>query len=112
MDETIGLLKRCTFPEATTKVTCALSGGADSTALVFLAIAAGCTVDAVHIHHGLRTSADDDAVVPVDPVVSETVSDSSSPPHAANIRIRASSIPGNRNFLISCLQFNFAAVGD
>lgn len=61
MDETVGLLDRCTFPEATTKATCALSGGADSTALVFLAVAAGCEVDAVHVHHGLRPSADADA---------------------------------------------------
>jgi tRNA(Ile)-lysidine synthase len=28
-----------------------------------LAIEAGCTVDAVHVHHGLRPSADDDAAV-------------------------------------------------
>jgi len=61
VDETVGLLERCTFPEATTEVTCALSGGADSTALVFLAVAAGCNANAVHVHHGLRPSADDDA---------------------------------------------------
>jgi len=42
-------------------VTCALSGGADSTALVFLAVAARCKVSVVHIHHGLRPSADNDA---------------------------------------------------
>jgi len=61
VDETVDLLHRCTFPEPKTTVTCALSGGADSTALVFLAIAAECTVDAVHVHHGLRPSADHDA---------------------------------------------------
>lgn len=60
-NETVGLLDRCTFPEPTTEVTCALSGGADSTALVVLAVAAGCTVSAVHVNHGLRPSADDDA---------------------------------------------------
>jgi tRNA(Ile)-lysidine synthase len=55
------LLDRCTFPPAGTAVVCALSGGADSTALVFLAVAAQCEVSAVHVHHGLRPSADHDA---------------------------------------------------
>ncbi len=40
---------------------CGLSGGADSTALVVLALAAGCDVTAVHVHHGLRPSAELDA---------------------------------------------------
>lgn len=44
-------------------MTCGLSGGADSTALVALAIAAGCHVTAVHVHHGLRESADHDREV-------------------------------------------------
>jgi tRNA(Ile)-lysidine synthase len=35
-------------------VTCAVSGGADSLALVVLAVAAGCQVTAVHVDHGLR----------------------------------------------------------
>ena len=61
MNETVELLNRCTFPEPPTSVTCALSGGADSTALVFLAVAARCKVNAVHVHHGLRPSADHDA---------------------------------------------------
>lgn len=39
---------------------CALSGGADSTAMMILAVAAGCEVSAVHVHHGLRPSADHD----------------------------------------------------
>jgi len=42
-------------------VVCALSGGADSTALVALAVEAGCHVTAIHVHHGLRASADVDA---------------------------------------------------
>lgn len=54
-------LDRCTFPPADTPVVCGLSGGADSTALVALAVAARCQVRAVHVHHGLRPSADDDA---------------------------------------------------
>lgn len=42
---------------------CGLSGGADSTALVALAVAAGCDVTAVHVDHGLRASAHIDADV-------------------------------------------------
>ena len=48
------LLARCTFPPAGTAVTCAVSGGADSLALLVLATAAGCAVTAVHVDHGLR----------------------------------------------------------
>ena len=55
------LLPRCTFPPRGESVTCALSGGPDSTALVALAVAGGLDVTAVHVHHGLRESADDDA---------------------------------------------------
>jgi tRNA(Ile)-lysidine synthase len=46
-----GLLARCTFPPAGTA---AVSGGADSTALLVLAVEAGCDVTAVHVDHGLR----------------------------------------------------------
>jgi tRNA(Ile)-lysidine synthase len=60
---TAELLGRCTFPPATTPVTCALSGGADSTALVALAVAAGCAVTAVHVDHGLRDSSRHDAEI-------------------------------------------------
>jgi tRNA(Ile)-lysidine synthase len=42
-------------------VVCAFSGGPDSTALVALALAAGLRVEAVHVHHGLRPTAEDDA---------------------------------------------------
>jgi len=58
----LDLLHPCTFPDPGTPVTCGLSGGADSTALVALAVAAGCDVTAIHVHHGLRASADDDAL--------------------------------------------------
>jgi tRNA(Ile)-lysidine synthase len=48
------LLARCAFPEPGAAVTCAVSGGADSLALLVLAVAAGCRVTAVHVDHGLR----------------------------------------------------------
>ncbi|HJV09344.1 MAG TPA: tRNA lysidine(34) synthetase TilS [Acidimicrobiales bacterium] len=48
----MSLLARCTFPEG--DVTCAVSGGADSLALLVLATHAGCRVTAVHVDHGLR----------------------------------------------------------
>ena len=48
------LLGHCTFPPAGTAVNCAVSGGADSSALLILAIAAGCDVTAYHVDHGLR----------------------------------------------------------
>ncbi len=48
------LLERCSFPEPGTDLVCGVSGGADSLALLVLAVAAGCRVTAVHIDHGLR----------------------------------------------------------
>jgi tRNA(Ile)-lysidine synthase len=48
------LLARCTFPPAGAEVVCAVSGGADSLALLVLAGAAGCRATAVHVDHGLR----------------------------------------------------------
>lgn len=60
------LLRRCTFgPE--TEVTCAVSGGADSLALLVVAAASGRTVVAVHVDHGLRprSAAEADVVAEV-----------------------------------------------
>ncbi len=58
------LLPRCTFPPSGTSVTCAVSGGPDSAALLVLAVAAGCRVTVVHVDHGLRAgSADEGDVV-------------------------------------------------
>ncbi len=57
-------LARCTFPPAGTALVCGVSGGADSLALLVLAVAAGCEVTAVHVDHGLRlgSAAEADAV--------------------------------------------------
>jgi tRNA(Ile)-lysidine synthase len=52
------LLDRCAFPESGVA---AVSGGADSTALLVLAVEAGCDVTAVHVDHGLRPDSDRDA---------------------------------------------------
>lgn len=57
------LLARCTFPPAGTAVTCAVSGGADSTALLVLAVEAGLEVTAVHVDHGLRDGSSAEAEV-------------------------------------------------
>jgi tRNA(Ile)-lysidine synthase len=49
------LLTRCELPEDENQaVTCAVSGGADSLALLVLVRAAGFEVTAVHVDHGLR----------------------------------------------------------
>ncbi len=48
------LLARCTFPPPGTALACAVSGGADSLALLVLATSAGCEVTAIHVDHGLR----------------------------------------------------------
>jgi tRNA(Ile)-lysidine synthase len=57
------LLDRCTFPAARTAVTCAVSGGADSMAMLALATAHGCDVTAVHVDHGLRPGSAEEADV-------------------------------------------------
>jgi tRNA(Ile)-lysidine synthase len=57
------LLGHCRFPAAATPVTCAVSGGADSLALLALAAEAGLDVTAVHVDHGLRPGSDDEREV-------------------------------------------------
>lgn len=48
------LISRCTFPSEKSQVDCAVSGGADSVALLVLACAANLNVTAWHVDHGLR----------------------------------------------------------
>ncbi len=48
------VLPRCRFPRPGSAVTCAVSGGADSLALLLLAVDAGLDVTAIHVDHGLR----------------------------------------------------------
>jgi tRNA(Ile)-lysidine synthase len=57
------LLRRCDFPPVGTPVTCAVSGGPDSLALLVLACGAGLDVTAVHVDHGLRAGSDREADV-------------------------------------------------
>src|SRR3954447_19205137 len=57
------LLARCELPPAGTAVSCAVSGGADSLALLALAAEAGCVVTALHVDHGLRPGSAEEADV-------------------------------------------------
>jgi tRNA(Ile)-lysidine synthase len=57
------VLERCTFPSPGTSLTCAVSGGPDSLALLALAVAAGCQAHAVHVDHGLRPGSGDEALI-------------------------------------------------
>lgn len=58
-----GLLARCSFPAPGSRLVCGVSGGADSLALLVLAVAAGCRVTAVHVDHGLRPGSAAESVV-------------------------------------------------
>lgn len=57
----LALLTRCTFPPPGTEVSCAVSGGPDSTALLALACAVPLRVTAVHVDHALRSGSQDEA---------------------------------------------------
>lgn len=57
------LLTRCAFAPPGTPVTLAVSGGADSCALLVLACAAGLDATAVHVDHGLRAGSSGEALV-------------------------------------------------
>lgn len=58
-----GLLSRCSFPSAGSELVCGVSGGADSLALLVLAVGSGCEVTAVHVDHGLRVGSSQEAEV-------------------------------------------------
>jgi tRNA(Ile)-lysidine synthase len=59
----VDLLPRCGFPPRDSVLNCAVSGGPDSLALLMLAVAAGCTVTAIHVDHGLRPESAAEATV-------------------------------------------------
>ena len=54
-----GLLERCSFPQGD-RLHCAVSGGADSLALLLLAVRTGRPVTAWHVDHGLRADSSHD----------------------------------------------------
>lgn len=55
------LLSTCTLPAPGEPIECAVSGGPDSSALLVLAVAAGCQVTAHHVDHGLRAGSSSEA---------------------------------------------------
>ena len=55
------LLSRCNFSTPPAHVDCAVSGGADSVALLVLACASGLQVTAWHVDHGLRDNSHTEA---------------------------------------------------
>lgn len=57
------LLNRCNFPKNVNHVVCGVSGGADSLALMILALASGLNVEAVHVDHGLRVGSQNEALL-------------------------------------------------
>jgi tRNA(Ile)-lysidine synthase len=59
----VALADRCTFPDAGSSLVCGVSGGADSLALLVLAVASGAAVTAVHVDHGLRPGSAGEAEV-------------------------------------------------
>ena len=57
------LLAKCDFPSSGTKISCAVSGGPDSMALLILATASACEVTAIHVDHALRTDSEKESAV-------------------------------------------------
>ncbi|HEV8064487.1 MAG TPA: tRNA lysidine(34) synthetase, partial [Acidimicrobiales bacterium] len=55
------LIPKCTFPPAGTEIALAVSGGADSLALLVLASVARCRATAYHVDHGLRPGSHEEA---------------------------------------------------
>ncbi len=94
MDATFlsSFLGACTFPLPGTAVHCAVSGGADSLALLLLAHAHGLNVTAHHVDHGLRatSSSDIDVVRGVaEPLGIPVVLHKVSVPQGSNVEARA-----------------------
>ena len=54
-------LSNTTFPDRGSPLRCGVSGGADSLALMALAVGAGCEVTAVHVDHGQRPESSGEA---------------------------------------------------
>ncbi|MEI7883132.1 MAG: ATP-binding protein, partial [Actinomycetota bacterium] len=57
------LLKKCTFAPSNLSIHCAVSGGADSVALLVLAAAHSTEVTAWHVDHGLRDGSANEAQI-------------------------------------------------
>ena len=60
-EHAVPLLPRCQFPDGA--VSCAVSGGADSVALLLLAVASGRAATAIHVDHGLRPDSADEGTM-------------------------------------------------
>ena len=83
------LLSRCSFPDPGEPVDCAVSGGADSLALLVLAVAAGCRVTAWHVDHGLRPGSDAEAAVVADVAGRHGAAFRSLPPTVATAQLES-----------------------
>ena len=59
----IELLAKCDFPLLGTKISCAVSGGPDSMALLILAVASASEVTAIHVDHALRIGSENESQV-------------------------------------------------
>ena len=51
---------RCNFPAPGQPFRCGVSGGADSLAMMILAVHVGCDVTAIYVDHGLRADSEKD----------------------------------------------------
>ena len=88
------LLAQCTFPPSATPVSCAVSGGADSMALMVLAVNHGLHVTAHHVNHSLRHDSDADVELVsllAQQLGVEVVTHRVSIEHGANLEARARS---------------------
>ncbi len=63
VQETDLLDRECSNRAVRKKLFCAVSGGADSMAMLVLAVAAGYDVTAIHVDHGLRSGSEQEASI-------------------------------------------------